>query len=276
MLLTLLLAASSATAPVFDAHLHGARDPAQQLQSLRGSGVRAIAVSTNWDALARYREAEGLDVHVGLMLPCPDGKVPYSLQPCFADGREWPGVDWVRTQVEQGRIHFLGEVLAQYHGIPPSDPRFFPYYELALEFDLPVGIHTGSAGPDHGSPAFREELGNPALLRPVLGRYPGLRVWLMHAGGPYLDEAIALMRDFPGVHADLSAINNPGIVPPPAFKAMVGQLLDAGLEDRLMFGTDNADPAVVLASLDGLGLGEAQERKLLHDNAARFFAPRPR
>lgn len=147
-----------------------------------------------------------------------------------------------------------------------------PYYSLAIRYDLPVGIHTGSAGPDHGSPNFREELGNPALLREVLVRHPGLRLWIMHAGGPFFDETVALMREYPGVHADISVINNPDIVPPRAFATMMRALVDAGLGARIMFGSDNADITATRASLDALPfLDAAQKQAILHDNGQRFF-----
>lgn len=270
----LLLAGCASTPPagVFDAHLHGSRDSTAQLQALRAAGVKTIAVSTSWDDQQRYVDGKDLQVLHGLMFPCPRGKVPYSLQPCHADGHEWPGVDWVEGQIAAGRIDFLGEVLTQYYGIPPSDPRMDPYYSLAVRRDLPIGIHTGSAGPDHGSPDFREELGDPALLRDVLARHPGLRLWIMHAGAPYFDQTLALMREYPSIYADISVINNPRIVPPEAFAGMMRALLDAGLGDRIMFGTDNADIAVTRASLDALPfLDEAQKRAILRGNAERFF-----
>lgn len=271
----LLLLSGCASAPaggIFDAHLHGAPDSGIQLEALRAAGVKTIAVSTSWDDQQSYASDREVRVLHGLMFPCPRGKVPYSLQPCHADGREWPGAEWVEAQVAAGRIDFLGEVLTQYYGIPPSDPRMDPYYALAVRHNLPVGIHTGSAGPDHGSPDFREELGDPALLREVLARHPGLRLWIMHAGAPYFDQTLALMREYPSVYADISVINNPRIVPPEAFAAMIRALLDAGFGDRIMFGTDNADIAATRASLDALAfLDEAQKQAILHGNAERFF-----
>lgn len=264
--------ATAQPAGVVDVHLHGERDPAAQLDALRAGGVTTIAVSTSWDDQQRYVDGKQMRVLHGLMFPCPRGKVPYSLQACHADGREWPGIEWTEEQVKAGSIDFLGEILTQYYGISPSDPRMDPYYALAVRYDLPVGIHTGSAGRDHGSPNFREDLGNPALMRELLLRHPGLRLWIMHAGAPFFDEAVALMRDYPNVYADISVINNPRIVPPPAFADMMRALLDAGLGDRIMFGSDNADITVTRASLDALPfLDAAQKQAILHDNAERFF-----
>lgn len=273
-LLPLLLASCASTplAGIVDTHLHGAPDPVAQLDTLRASGITMVLVSTSWEDQQRYIDGKPLRVLRGLMFPCPRGKVPYSLQNCHTDGREWPGIEWAEEQVKAGRIDFFGEILTQYHGISPADPRMDPYYSLATRYDLPVGIHTGSAGPDHGSPNFREDLGNPALVREVLVRHPGLRLWIMHAGAPFFDETIALMHEHPGVYTDISVINNPDIVPPQAFAAMMRALVDAGLGDRIMFGSDNADIAVTLGSLDALPfLDASQKQAILHGNAERFF-----
>jgi uncharacterized protein len=273
-LLPFLLASCASTPPagVVDAHLHGARDPVAQLDALRTSGITVVMVSTSWVDQQRYVDGKPLRVLQGLMFPCPRGKVPYSLQNCHADSREWPGIEWTEEQVKSGRIDFFGEVLTQYYGISPSDPRMDPYYSLAVRYDLPVGIHTGSAGPDHGSPDFREDLGNPVLLREVLVRHPGLRLWIMHAGAPFFDETVALMREYPGVYADISVINNPDIVPPQAFATMMRALVDAGLGDRIMFGSDNADITTTRASLEALPfLDETQKQAILRGNAERFF-----
>ena len=39
----------------------------------------------------------------------------------------------------------LGEIGAQYEGIAPNDPKMEPYWALAEELDIPVGLHTGLA-----------------------------------------------------------------------------------------------------------------------------------
>src|SRR5690606_34154299 len=117
-----------------------------------------------------------------------------------------PDLQWVEQQIIDKKINFMGELLSQYYGISSSDTLLFPYYTLAVKYDLPVGIHTGSAGPNHGSPNFKYEMGNPELLRQTLLKFPTLRIWLMHAGDPFWQEAIAIMKEFPNVYTDISVI----------------------------------------------------------------------
>lgn len=257
---------------IFDVHLHGAAVPEKQLDNLEANGVCAVAVSTSWALQQRYPNTGQLKLLHGLFLPCPGGKVPYSGQYCFEDGREWPDTNWVAQQIRLGKIDFIGEVLTQYQGVSMSDARMYPYYALAVQYDLPVGVHTGSAGPDHGCPNFKEEMGNPALLRETLQQFPKLKVWLMHGGGPYVKECIEIMKAHPGVYTDISVLNNPEIVPEKDFERIMRSFIGAGLEDRLLFGSDNADIKTSVAAVERLAfLSQKQKEKIFYLNAASFF-----
>lgn len=257
---------------IFDVHLHGSPSSGKQLRALQSGGVYKTCISTSWALQDTYREVKGIDLLFGLMLPCPGGRVPYSLQMCYEDGSDFPEPTWVEKQVQAGKVDFFGEMLSQYYGISSSDSVLYPYYRIALKYNLPVGIHTGSAGPDHGCPDFSEAMGNPELLRSMLNSFPGLKVWIMHGGAPYVDETIRIMKDFPHVYADLSAINFPAILPEERFATIVKRLVDAGLEDRLMFGSDNNDISAVIGSIERLPfLSSAQKDKIFFQNAERFF-----
>jgi hypothetical protein len=257
---------------VFDVHIHGSKDFSKQLMDLEKAGVYKAAISTSWNLQNSYRDKSKINMLYGLMFPCPNGKVPYSLQPCYENGQEWPSVIWVEQQINEGRIDFLGELLNEYYGISPSDSLMFPYYALAEKYKLPVGIHTGGAGPGHGSPNFKIELGNPLLLEKALARFPQLKVWIMHSGDQYYKETVDLMHRYDHVYADISVISNPDIVPAPQFKNIMKIFVEAGLENRMMFGSDNGSIEKVIASVEGLGfLTEEQKDKIFYKNAERFF-----
>ena len=53
----------------------------------------------------------------------------------------------LRTCFEDGRLGLMGEITSQYEGLSPSDPQLDPYFALAEELDIPVGIHTGTSAP---------------------------------------------------------------------------------------------------------------------------------
>lgn len=257
---------------IFDVHLHGDTAPEKQVNQLIANGVQTIAVSTSWQLQQLYQSKDNLSVLQGLLVPCPGGKVPYSLQSCFDDGKIWPDINWVEQQIIEKKINFIGEVLTQYHGISLSDTLMYPYYALAEKYNLPVGIHTGSAGPDHGCPDFKEEMGNPLLLKETLAKFPNLRVWLMHGGAPYINECVEMMKTYPGLYADISVLNNPNIIHPKDFAAIMKAFIEAGLEDRLMFGSDNADINACIEAVEQLEfLSTKQKDKIFYQNATHFF-----
>lgn len=260
---------------IFDVHLHGSKDPSAQMLELQKAGIYKVAISTSWDLQNRYRNLSTIQILYGLMFPCPNGKVPYSLQPCYSQEEDWPPLAWVEEQIKQGNIDYFGEVLSQYYGISSSDSLLFPYYRLAERYGLPVGIHTGGAGPDHGSPNFKLEMGSPLLLTRMLSRFPILKVWIMHSGVQDYKETITIMQRHKRVYADLSVISNPDIVPLDIFSAIMKAFIDAGLEDRLMFGSDNGEVEKVIKAVESLDfLSENQKKKLYYQNAELFFGSR--
>jgi uncharacterized protein len=188
-----------------------------------------------------------------------------------------PDIDQLRRDIRSGRIGILGEIGAQYLGLLPTDPSLEPYFALAEELDIPVAIHTGISAPNtpyECCPKFRTSLGNPMLLEEVLIRHPKLRVDLMHAGYPFLQETVALMSVYPQVYADLGAID--WIIPRAEFHAYLQALMRAGLGKRLMFGSDQMIwPEAIGMAIDGIEsarfLAHQQKRDIFYNNAVRFF-----
>lgn len=171
----------------------------------------------------------------------------------------------------------MGEITAQYAGLSPSDPSLEPYLALAEELDIPVGIHTGMSFPGttySGYPDFRLRLGNPLLLEELLNRHPKLRVYIMHAGYPYLQETIAVLNLYPQVYADIAVIN--WIRPRAEFHEYLRRLVEAGFGKRIIFGTDQmAWPEAIGMAVEGIEsadfLTEEQKRDIFYNNAVRFL-----
>ena len=190
-------------------------------------------------------------------------------------------LDQARDLVQRRTVMAFGELGFAYAGLRPDDPSLEPYFALAEELDVPVAIHmTGGGLPD--VPAFRVRLGDPLLLEEVLVRHPKLRVNLMHAGLPFLEGTLAIMRRYPQVYADLSKISDANAYPREQFHEYFRSLMRANLGDRLMFGSDAAGPGALGPSIDGITsatfLTDQQKRAILCENAARFFrlTTRPR
>lgn len=181
-------------------------------------------------------------------------------------------IDDLRKDYESGTFLGVGELGPLYRGISIDDPQLEPYFQIAEDFDLPVLVHLqGIGGP---TKTFRIRTGHPELLEEVLRRHPTIRVYLENAGFPFFDETISLMYMFPQVYGDLSTIT--WIVPRPMFYDYFVRLIEAGLDKRLMFGSDQMIwPEVIGEAISAIEfapfLNPEQRRDIFYNNAARFL-----
>lgn len=135
--------------------------------------------------------------------------------------------------LESGRVQVLGELALQYEAIPIDDPSVDPMLSLAYELDIPVHVHVAGLG---GSPDFPIHLGNPLRLAKVLGKYPGLRIYIENASWPFLEEVTSLMYQYPSVYVDISTILH--LTPKEVAYNYLKGLVDNGLGKRIMYGSD--------------------------------------
>lgn len=285
-----LLASSVAAVqrgPIIDMHLHafgfdeyGDPPPANEISGkIPAARTDAAAMAASLDAMKKH----------GVVLAVASGPIEQVLDwkragkktvmgGAYTGPRDpLPEISRLRELIRDQQIGVLGELGLQYRGIAPTDPSLTPYFDLAEEFDIPVALHTGlgDAGTPYGCcPNFRVTLGNPALLEEVLVHRPKLRIWLMHAGYPYLQETKALLYVYPQVYVDIAVLD--WALPRAEFHAYLKALVDAGFGKRIMFGSDQmiwpetiGDAIVAVEQADFLTLGQKQD--ILYNNAARFL-----
>jgi uncharacterized protein len=176
-----------------------------------------------------------------------------------------------------GGFKVMGEIGLQYEGLSPSDPSVDQYFALAEELDIPVAIHMGTGGSGRanlGMSKFRGSMGNPLLLEELLARHPKLRVQVMHAGYPMIDNMLTLLQANSHVYVDVA-----GLIwsyPLKEVNRYIQRLVEAGFEDRVMFGTDQLEwPKLMTYSISIIQnadyLSPEQKRDILYNNAARFL-----
>jgi predicted TIM-barrel fold metal-dependent hydrolase len=273
--------------PIIDMHLHADLPPHDvpagapalcRPEPCRGQGAatasHAETLEKTLEAMRRHNVVKAflsgrdLDVVGKWTAAAPGRFIPAPF--VFEAGR--PDPETLRKEFAAGRLAGMGEIATQLSGLAPNDPALEPYFALAEEFDVPVLIHTAGIGPY--LPRFRSAAGNPLLLEDVLVRHPTLRLYLENAGYPYLGEMIAMMYQYPRLHADVSTIT--WVIPRAAFHAYLKGLVDAGLGKRLMFGSDQMRwPGTIGRGIEAIEaadfLSPEQKRDILHDNAARFL-----
>jgi hypothetical protein len=287
LLCTGVVPAQTPRQPIIDVHVH-AGSRLDNLRRLESKNIpMAVLVALNPEYHRKWIDSSKIDFIASLHFP--NGfRTSGQADSAYADNGTFmvdtanskakfvfPDTAWIRSLVMSKQLRALGEITAQYWGMAPSDPRLEPYFALAEELDIPVGIHMALAPPNETDrrPTYRSRLGNPLLLEDVLVRHPKLRIWVMHAGHPYLEEMTALMLVYSRVYIDISAINVPQILPRVAFQQYLKGLIDAGLGKRIMFGSDftNQLDETIEAISTAQFLSEEQKRDIFYNNAARFL-----
>lgn len=186
-------------------------------------------------------------------------------------------LDELRKDFTTGGFKVMGEIGLQYEGLSPSDMSVDQYFALAEELDIPVAIHMGTGGSGRANiamPKFRGSLGDPLLLEELLARHPKLRVQVMHAGYPMIDNMLTLLQANSHVYVDVA-----GLIwsyPIKEVNRYIERLVEAGFEDRVMFGTDQLLwPKLMAYSISIIQNAEylttEQKRDILYNNAARFL-----
>lgn len=102
---------------------------------------------------------------------------------------------------------------------------------LTLEQGKTVQFHTGFGDPD-----LDLRTANPLCLRPLIERYPGTKIVLLHAGYPFVREAGFLASVYPNVYLDF------GLAVPflsvAGMRRTVSQLLELGPLSKLTWSSD--------------------------------------
>lgn len=186
------------------------------------------------------------------------GKAPFSL-------------DAIEERLRRREVIAL-KLYPGYEWFYPHDKICRPIYELAVEYDVPVMVHTG----DTYNIRAKVKYAHPIHLDEVAVDYPELRLVACHLGNPWFRDTAELIYKNPNVYADISGLVL-GDVAEGFEEWLKGQVKEiigfAGDPDKLLYGTDwpivNMGP--YLKMIRTLDLDEADREKILWKNTARVF-----
>jgi uncharacterized protein len=276
---------SAAPQPVIDVHWHapGKTDLPATLEMFRSLNVKYVVLLGTYGQLDEMKAAGEGRFLPALTFPCENGKSVNIGITCFEDGGVFPNIATLRERIKSGQVGSFGELNAQYLGIAPNDPRLEPYYALAEELDVPIGIHLGigppgaayagrSGFPPVKSPNYRGASGDPLLLEEVLLKHPRLRLYVMHAAYPFRDAIVYMLYMHPQIYVDVSVLQ--WAIPRPAYYGYLKTLVEAGYGKRIMFGSDGGPQRLkegVEAVMNADFLTAEQKSDILYNNAAKFF-----
>ncbi len=190
-------------------------------------------------------------------------------------------IDSLQKRFDQGKLKVIAEMAPFYAGRKASDPSQLPYFELAQKLDIPVGFHVLPGGPNSGIHLMPDMLGgmrvynaNPIQLEEVLVHFPNLKLYIMHGGWPYTDDVKALMYAHPNVYVDIAVLN--WILPKEECYKYIKELIDAGFENRIMYGSDQMVwPQTIDVGIETINSADfltlKQKENIFYNNAANFL-----
>lgn len=187
-------------------------------------------------------------------------------------------VDELKKRFNNGKLKVIGEVAPNYDGLLPTDESLTKYFDLAVELDIPIAYHMFPGGPPGGAyffdPDIRAFHAKPLQLEEILINRSKLKIYIMHAAWPYLDDLKALMYAHPQVYVGLGVIS--WVLPRKEFHRFLNELVDAGFGNRIMYGSDQmlwvdtiSDGIDAINSADFLT--QEQKADIFYNNAAKFL-----
>lgn len=144
----------------------------------------------------------------------------------------------------------------------PDDARLDLLWRRVSASGHPVVVHAG-----HAVSGTTTAMEIEALSR-VAHRWPDARIIVAHCGAPAVEATLALLRSTRSVYADLTPVT--------AMLAPITRTSIAGLERRVLFGTDAPNVAVsiedAIAHIRMLELAPGDEAAVLGSTAQQLLA----
>ena len=128
-------------------------------------------------------------------------------------------------------LHLVGCKMGPiYQNVDPLGREFLRVCEALQRLELPLLIHQGTTFRRAGSLLYAQ----PLLLDEIALRYPRLKMVIAHAGHPWVNDALAVVRRHPTVFADVSALVGR---PWQLYQMLIGAI-EYRVDHKLLFGTD--------------------------------------
>ena len=159
------------------------------------------------------------------------------------DPRRKNALEIMRKGVEE--YGAIGLKLHPTAGFYPDDPVCAPLYEKALEYGIPVLIHSGN------EPApMRIKFSQPRYIDTVAADYPDLKIIIAHAGHGWWQEAIDLASVKPNVYVDFAGWQMQYMNGADYFYHPLRFAIDTLGPWRVFFGTDGSMLDAILSPGD--------------------------
>jgi len=159
-----------------------------------------------------------------------------------------------------------------YEPFYPNDSRLKVWYNMAIEFDVPVMFHSG----DTYAPSGRVKFSHPIHIDDLAVDYPELKIVICHIGNPWIKDCMEVVYKNNNVYADISGLVLGDFSE--KFERYMKQEIEemityAGDPKYLLYGTDwpICNMKSYVKFMNQLDLAEDKKELILWKNAADLF-----
>lgn len=159
-----------------------------------------------------------------------------------------------------------------YEPFYPNDSRLKVWYEMAIEYDVPVMFHSG----DTYAPTGKVKYSHPLQIDDLAVDYPAMKIVICHIGNPWIKDCMEVVYKNENVYADISGLvlGNFSEKFERFMKNEIEEMITyAGEPQYLLYGTDwpISNMESYLQFMKKLELAK-EKKELIHwKNAARLF-----
>lgn len=176
-----------------------------------------------------------------------------------------------RMWIKDGLVKGL-KIYSGYEHYYPYDKKYQKVYDLCIEFDVPVMIHTGDTFSEKGKLKFS----HPLNIDELAVDNPELKIVMCHLGNPWIEDCQEIVYKNDNVYADISglAVGKFNHFFEKIIIEKVVELIDYAGEPRyLLYGTDwpISDMDSYLSFVANLKLKPKFRDELMFKNAKKLF-----
>ncbi len=168
-----------------------------------------------------------------------------------------------------------------------DDPAYYPIYEKAAEYDMPILFHTGHLVVRDYQTRRTISVGKMAAFRldGIARAFPELNLIGAHLGNPRWEEACSIAKKHPGVYFDLSG-GTARKLPFERWRLLLmtgvdsclgsfDEKLDLSIVNKFVFGSDGAVVPTILEFYENLfnafDFPQETREKIMWRNAAKML-----
>jgi predicted TIM-barrel fold metal-dependent hydrolase len=284
---------------IIDIHAHTSNNELWELHTKSATIADLEALAVRYDVstivlMATYFPFKGTGLRNRELLKRIDGKPLFKIFGSLDVMNDFAGgLEELRQLAEQQLLAGI-KLYPGYQDFHCADPKIFPLYELAEQYDLPVTFHGGEL---HGCCSHRDrangryqcavchieqlqDRSRPESMRGAIETFPQVRFIVSHLANPYFAELRRLMADCPNVYTDISGqfVSGRPSEDTSEYRTVLQQEIRQFLElpdgiNRLLFGTDFPIQSYAdsISLVRFLGLSSDDEQKIFSGNARNLL-----